>query len=308
MPAALPVGQCLNFTSSLGYNSFFSSHKQLGSERVDLSRAPGVPRALRMGAAESKAADQGIVTVSTCASGSSRIGARTAAADADSLLAHLLALRALVPDVETRVARSDPSSVWRDIESAKQLGADTRELAAAVGELLGAYRAWHADVRKGGAPGEHLRHKGAQNPSESSCDNSEGAAAQPGQHTRGGQGQGHLPRAGRHSKGGLGKPGQARPPSAPRARALTCGPLVAPWQRARAVCTNQDYINRAVDQAEAKAAKALAHVRAQLQRLRALNSALKEAAGLPALLEEVASQTAALQARCDALAAGLPPL
>jgi hypothetical protein len=73
------------------------------------------------------------------------------------------------------------------------------------------------------------------------------------------------------------------------------------------VCANQDYINRTIDTAEAKASKALAHLRAQLQRLRALNAALRDAAALPGVLEEVTAQTAALQARCDALAAGLPP-
>lgn len=96
-----------------------------------------------MGASESKPS-QGIVTVSTHAPAS----APGNAADTDQLLAHLLALRALVPDIETRVGTSDPSGVWRDIESAKQLGTDTQELSEAVGDLLGAYKEWHGEVRR----------------------------------------------------------------------------------------------------------------------------------------------------------------
>ena len=98
-----------------------------------------------MGASESKQVDPGIVTVATAGDHARRSAA--AGADSDALLSHLLALRSLVPDVETRVAKSDPSSVWRDIESAKQLGADTRELSGALEELLGSYHAWHAEVR-----------------------------------------------------------------------------------------------------------------------------------------------------------------
>lgn len=173
-----------------------------------------------MGSAESKPVDEGIVTVATSSISSRKPGSGGASstADTDQLLAHLLALRNLVPDIEQRVGKSDPSSVWRDIESAKQLGADTQELTDALGTLLGAYREWHAE-------------------------------------------------------------------------------------RAAAVCTNQDYINRHLDQAEAKAAKALRHVRLQLQRIRALNAALKDAAALPALLSEVTEQASALQRRCDALSA-----
>jgi hypothetical protein len=78
-----------------------------------------------------------------------------------------------------------------------------------------------------------------------------------------------------------------------------------PHQRARVVAANQDYINRCADQAEARAAKALRHARQQLQRLRALNAALKDAAALPALLEAISQDTAHLQGRVDAIEAQL---
>jgi hypothetical protein len=80
-------------------------------------------------------------------------------------------------------------------------------------------------------------------------------------------------------------------------------PPPSPPQRARAAASNQDYLNRTIDQAEAKAAKALRHLRLQLQRLRALNAALRDAAALPALLLEVSERSAALRARCGALSA-----
>jgi hypothetical protein len=112
-----------------------------------------------MGAGESKQAGDnvpGIVTVSSRPSphGSGRGAAAAAAgagADADTLLAHLHALRSLVPDIHSRLGRADPAAgaVWRDVESAKQLGADTRELNAALADLLGAYREWHAQARRG---------------------------------------------------------------------------------------------------------------------------------------------------------------
>jgi len=94
------------------------------------------------------------------------------------------------------------------------------------------------------------------------------------------------------------------PPKPLHPNPQTPNPHTTPHQqRARLVSTNQDYINRCIDQAEAKAAKALRSVRQQLQRLRALNAALKDIAALPALLQEVTDQAAALQRRCDALAA-----
>ncbi|GBF92962.1 hypothetical protein Rsub_05798 [Raphidocelis subcapitata] len=181
------------------------------------------------GSGDSSKKDPGIITVSSRAASSAGPSDPAAAAAADPLLAHLRALRALVPAVDSRAAagKGDPLSVWSEIESAKALGADTQELGEALAALLGAYRAWHSEA--GGGAG---RKRG----------------------------------------------------------------------RTRAVTSNQEYINRCIDQAEAKAAKALRGVRLQLQRLRALNGALSGAAALPGLLAEISDQTVALQARCDALA------
>lgn len=239
-----------------------------------------------MGASESKQAasastHEGIVTVST------RTGPRgpSSGADSDQLLQHLLSLRALVPDVEARVGKSDASSVWRDIESAKQLGADTQELAAAVAQLLGAYREWHSEVRRGHTTSTRAQRllraaplRGAPHlwvPCCTAARDADAALAGPA-----------VPATS----------APAPPTSHARRRA-------AALQHARAIAANQDYINRCIDQAEAKAARALRHLRLQLQRIRALNTALSDASSLPALLQEVTQQAASLQARCDRLAA-----
>lgn len=102
------------------------------------------------GGGDSSKKDPGIVTVSSRAAASPAAPDPTAAAAADPLLAHLRALRALVPEVDSRVGKGDPLSVWRDIESAKALGADTKELGEALAALLGAYRTWHSEAGGGG--------------------------------------------------------------------------------------------------------------------------------------------------------------
>lgn len=247
-----------------------------------------------MGAAESKQLEQGIVTVSTggtaaAAGGSSAGGSGSGAAaqQQDPLLAHLSALRALVPDIEGRLARADPgsSSIWRDLESARLLGADTGELQDALGELLGAYRAWHAEVRWEG--GGRLRFACCAVYAACCC-----AAA-----------------AVRVVRMAAAYPA-IRAPSSP----LPSLPPLCPHttrnnnkQRARAACANQEYVHRCLDSAEARAARAARHLKQQLQRLKSLEAALGDAAALPALLADVGAGVKALQTRCDALAAALPP-
>eukprot|EP00877_Chromochloris_zofingiensis_P013527 jgi/Chrzof1/8428/Cz03g10100.t1 len=163
-----------------------------------------------MGAnASTEAAEPGIVTVSTSSSVQTVPGL-------DPLLQHLQALRGQVPNLDTKLDKKDPESVWKDIEVAKELGKDTRVLSASVSDLLSAYQAGHV---------EH----------------------------------------------------------------------------AQAVTTNQAYIHRTIDQAEVKAAKASQHIKLQTTRLKQLTSALKDANGLPALLQQLTDQTADLQARLHKL-------
>lgn len=249
-----------------------------------------------MGAGESKQSDPGIVTVSIRASSAGGGPPRASGASgSDPLLAHLRALRALVPDIEGRVSRADPSSIWRDIESACELGGDTQELAAALGELLGAYRAWHSEVRPPHAAAcaacKHMRTRvlecGAMRMLALACCTLH-AVLNAGCTS---------PCACGWTISGLRR--------IPCANTRTNRPPPPP-QRARTACANQDYINRCIDQAEARAARALRSVHQQLQRLRALNAALKDAAALPGLLAEVQQATAELQARCEALSAALP--
>eukprot|EP00878_Enallax_costatus_P008176 GHUV01008549.1.p1 GENE.GHUV01008549.1~~GHUV01008549.1.p1 ORF type:complete len:208 (+),score=81.07 GHUV01008549.1:587-1210(+) len=62
-----------------------------------------------------------------------------------------------------------------------------------------------------------------------------------------------------------------------------------------ALTSNQDYINRTMDLAEAKASKAVKHVQLQTIRLRTVAAGLSAAEGLPAVLANVTAATAQLE-------------
>jgi hypothetical protein len=97
------------------------------------------------------------------------------------------------------------------------------------------------------------------------------------------------------------------PQPAPAPRPPAPSTLLPPefHQHARSAAANQELISRSIDLAEAKAARALRHLRQQLTRARAANAALRDAAALPGLLAEVSGAAEALRGRCGALAAAL---
>jgi hypothetical protein len=72
-------------------------------------------------------------------------------------------------------------------------------------------------------------------------------------------------------------------------------------QHIQALIQNQDYITRTMDQAEVKADKAVRHVQQQTTKLKVLSAGLQKAVQLPAVLQQLAAATEALEGQLAAL-------
>eukprot|EP00775_Hariotina_reticulata_P006654 gene6654-6879_t len=190
-----------------------------------------------MGAAGSKAGEEGIVTVVPGTSTSSNVPPGTLASATDPLLQHLQHLQAAIPSITSALSATPPaaaaagssaSSVSRaskpeeqdslrhDVELVKQLAAENQHLTGAVTDLLTSYQSWHR---------EHVK----------------------------------------------------------------------------ALTTNQEYIARTIDQAEAKADKAVRHVLQQTTRMKQLSAGLADAVALPALLQQLTDTAASLEQQLSEL-------